>query len=363
MKTVVNNSEVAHLFVWGAQDHARNSSGSFSFKGDTLRSYATQVAYRFTVGKGADSRTVIVADNRYYSSTTSRQMCDLSRAIPYKDQTFLSFWIDQASKSHSSNVERLLSSLESELDTLTRCQFSSMDWKIKNILEKYKKACRYLEVFKPKVRKFEKELKSIASPLIQILYFSLVKGGYKESDMLSYILATYPRTAKGYDFAEDILGGSTLNLEKLQATKEKVTKALERRRRERQLELKKRRELERAQELKRIKGWQSFAPGSNYYRGTIDGFTWLRVNEEKNQVESSLGMHLSFRIAKVIGETFRVEPSRLHGQKVLEHFRIRETTNKDRLDIGCHSISREMVFATLDQIYKIEGGKPASLLV
>lgn len=63
MKHVVKSSEVAHLWAHQVQDWAKNSSGSVSFRGDTIYSYSTPIA-RHLDG-------VVLFDGSRYSKTTS----------------------------------------------------------------------------------------------------------------------------------------------------------------------------------------------------------------------------------------------------------------------------------------------------
>jgi hypothetical protein len=77
MKTVVSNSQVAHLWANQSQSHAR--SGSMSFKGPNLYSYSTCIAaihQRVTLGR------VFLINSRKYSATTScKHMPAVSDAI------------------------------------------------------------------------------------------------------------------------------------------------------------------------------------------------------------------------------------------------------------------------------------------
>lgn len=74
---VVAYDMVAHLWANRSQDWARNSHDSFSFRGDSLKSYSTEIA---RLMRDTEGRTVVLHINRSFSVTTSKQQSIARRA-------------------------------------------------------------------------------------------------------------------------------------------------------------------------------------------------------------------------------------------------------------------------------------------
>jgi hypothetical protein len=78
MKTVVSNSQVAHLWANQSQSHAR--SNSMSFKGPNLYSYSTCIAAIHETAK-TGIRVYLINSRKYSPTTSSRHMPQVSNAI------------------------------------------------------------------------------------------------------------------------------------------------------------------------------------------------------------------------------------------------------------------------------------------
>ena len=79
MRTVFTGSEVPHIFASRSQESGRNSTGSLSFEGKTLRSYREPIA-RFW-----DQNTVLVSSDKF-SVTTSKHQAWASYALNHFDK-------------------------------------------------------------------------------------------------------------------------------------------------------------------------------------------------------------------------------------------------------------------------------------
>lgn len=79
MRTVVTNNEVPHLWAHKAQEHARNSTGSFYFNGDWIYSYRDSFPLaRHAVNRGP----CVLFRDCSYSVTTGQHQSKVRRAIP-----------------------------------------------------------------------------------------------------------------------------------------------------------------------------------------------------------------------------------------------------------------------------------------
>jgi hypothetical protein len=85
MKTVFSNSDLVHTFAQQIQEEGRTSNGSIFFYGKKIYSYG----YHYLLGEIIDSKTIIIND-RGYSSSTGKHISMLSSATRQYKQYFYS---------------------------------------------------------------------------------------------------------------------------------------------------------------------------------------------------------------------------------------------------------------------------------
>lgn len=109
MKTVVDNSTLAALWVAQSQAAARSSSGSFN--ASHIASYGTTIG---AIIKAADGRTAYLLNSTKYSNTTSVLQGIVRDAVPADALVFMVPGVDRWQSGEFADSKRILKSLEAK---------------------------------------------------------------------------------------------------------------------------------------------------------------------------------------------------------------------------------------------------------
>lgn len=117
MKTVFNNSELAHIYANQRQQHGRNSNGSFYFEGKTIYSYGGHfpIAKIITNDNGLEC---MLFTYRTYSNTTAKQISILRSAT----RQYKKIYCHTPSTNHSSNFASWLQLSEHQAAKLQKAK-------------------------------------------------------------------------------------------------------------------------------------------------------------------------------------------------------------------------------------------------
>ena len=117
MKTVFNNSELAHIYANQRQQHGRNSSGSFYFEGKTIYSYGSHFPIaKIMTNESGDN--CMLFTYRTYSNTTAKQISILRSAT----RQYKKIYCHTPSLNHSSNFASWLQLAEHEATKLIKAK-------------------------------------------------------------------------------------------------------------------------------------------------------------------------------------------------------------------------------------------------
>lgn len=119
MRTVVNSSQVAHLWANQSQARAHNSGHSVSFQGRDFYSYRTRIASLVTDENGAT--VVLVTCEKYSMTTTSRHMPEVWRAVRHLPSYSVPN-LDGTPSGHAANVEYLVRKYRERVQSMLRAQ-------------------------------------------------------------------------------------------------------------------------------------------------------------------------------------------------------------------------------------------------
>lgn len=140
-KTVVTNSQVAHLWAHQSQSSARSGNGNASFDGATLYSYSTPIANIVTDNHGVK---VALIDTATYSVTTSGHQSSARSAVHNVMDSYQVPFIGvyggriysrdgRGENYHAANVAHFVELFRGDLKTYLR---SRDEWRIKYSLER-----------------------------------------------------------------------------------------------------------------------------------------------------------------------------------------------------------------------------------
>lgn len=119
MRTVVNSSQVAHLWANQSQAHARNGGHSVSFQGRDFYSYRTRIASLVTDANGAT--VVLVTCGKYSMTTTSKHLPEVWRATRHLPSYSVPN-LDGTLSGHAANVEYLVRKYRERVQSMLRAQ-------------------------------------------------------------------------------------------------------------------------------------------------------------------------------------------------------------------------------------------------
>ena len=117
MKTVFSSMDkVAHAWVYGDEDYSCRGGNIFG-EGDKIYSYG----HHFTIAKKmlVKGKPVVLMNNSYYSSSTSKHQSLVRQAIPYNWETI---YVNDPSASSQSNIEVLLQEIKESLSKIPRAR-------------------------------------------------------------------------------------------------------------------------------------------------------------------------------------------------------------------------------------------------
>ena len=298
MKTVFNNSELAH--IWAAQTQNEGRAGSFYFNGKTIYSYGSHFPIATMDGNN------VLFTKRTYSNTTAKHIGLTRRAITHKTLIYcydVPVNLKYASTEHENNLNRWKREIKSLFDELGNKKIRNTQDRINGINNLISELNIYCQYFKLKVK--DSELKSLLS------------------------IAGQP------DFLEQAREAKA----KLNAANEKRMK----------------------QAVKAygqyIILWREYKDSAikelptkikdlcNYYANNTDAFTRLRYNADQNRVETSKGVQIPADIAKraFIQLNGCMEGTCNSINVPVLSYTITETT-KDYIKAGCHTIPKSDVW-------------------
>ena len=117
MKTVFNNSELAHIYANQRQQHGRNSNRSFYFEGKTIYSYGGHFPIAKIVANESGDDCMLFT-YRTYSNTTAKQINIVRSAT----RQYKKIYCHTPSTNHSSNFASWLQLAEHEATKLIKAK-------------------------------------------------------------------------------------------------------------------------------------------------------------------------------------------------------------------------------------------------
>jgi hypothetical protein len=117
MKTVFNNSELAHIYANQRQQHGRNSNGSFYFEGKTIYSYGGHFPIAKIIANESGDNCMLFT-YRTYSNTTAKQISILRSAT----RQYKKIYCHTPSTNHSSNFASWLQLSEHQAAKLQKAK-------------------------------------------------------------------------------------------------------------------------------------------------------------------------------------------------------------------------------------------------
>jgi len=294
MKTVFQNSELAH--VWASQQQSHGKANSFYFDGATIYSYGRHFPIATIVGQD------VLFTMRTYSNTTAKHVGMARRAISHLNVIWcydVPVNLKYASSEHENNLNRWAKNIKSLFAEIGNKKNRDIAGRMSSINREVAQMETYCQYFKIKVQ--DKEVKAIMKDL------------------------------SSPDF---------------------VKKATQAKEHENELKAKKLAQAAKSYE-KYITLWRAYNTDAindlpakdkelcNFYRNHTESFTHLRFNSAHNRVETSKGIEIPAHIAK---RAYNQLLDCINGSckdiavPVL-HYTITETT-KDYIKAGCHTIPK-----------------------
>jgi len=294
MKTVFQNSELAH--IWAAQNQNEGRAGSFYFNGKTIYSYGSHFPIATMIGND------VLFTKRTYSNTTAKHIGLTRRAISHKTIIYcydVPVNLKYASTEHENNLNRWKSVITCLFNQLGNKKIRNTADRINGINSLISELTTYCQYFKLTVK--DKELKSLLT------------------------------LAKQPDF-----------LEQARSAKDKANTANE----------KKMKQAVKAYEIY-LQLWRAYndeglkdMPAKtkelcNFYQNNAASLTRLRYNTGENRLETSKGVQIPAEIAKraYIQLNGCMEGTCKDISVPVLHYTITETT-KDTIKAGCHTIPK-----------------------
>lgn len=119
MRTVVNSSQVAHLWANQSQTHARNGRCSVSFQGRYFYSYRTRIASLVTDANG--ETVALMTCEKFSTTTTSKHMPEVRRATRHLPSYSVPN-LGGTPSGHTANVEYLVRKYRERVQSMLRAQ-------------------------------------------------------------------------------------------------------------------------------------------------------------------------------------------------------------------------------------------------
>ena len=103
MKTVFSNSDLVHTFAQQSQEEGRTSNGGMFFYGTKIYSYG----YHYLLGEFLDSKTILINDRGYSSSTGKHIGMLRSATSQYKQYFYSSVDLDTVYRDIKNNFDKI----------------------------------------------------------------------------------------------------------------------------------------------------------------------------------------------------------------------------------------------------------------
>lgn len=277
MKTVFNNSTVAHVWANQQQEHGMSPNRNFFFEGESIYSYG----YHFRIAKyhtNEQGEIAVLFTNRTYSVSTANHINYTLQAIAHDN---IIYCHNPNGHSHTGNFEEWLKDMDSTAKSLQTAKKPEKYLnRIGNIFLQVK---RYAEYFRLDI-----PLSIVALSEIQ------------HKDEYNHLLTQRAELAKLQKIAEE----------------KKVNKAIK----------------------EQLKKWRSFKIDRLTFRNEFD---YLRFNALKNRVETSQSVQIPTQKAlefyKWVKNTLANGGCTGNCHQTILHYGVKEVT-KSHIHIGCHKI-------------------------
>jgi len=294
MKTVFNNSELAH--IWAAQNQNEGRAGSFYFNGKTIYSYGSHFPIATMDGNN------VLFTKRTYSNTTAKHIGLTRRAISHKTIIYcydVPVNLKYASTEHENNLNRWKREITSLFNELGNKKIRNTQDRINGINNLISELNTYCQYFKLKVK--DSELKSLLSIAAKPDFLEQARSAKDKQNAAN--AQKMIQAVKAYDVWLNLW--RKYDTDGLQALPTK-TKEL-----------------------------------CNFYSNNAESFTRLRYNTAENRLETSKGIQIPAEIAKraFIQLNGCMEGTCKDISVPVLHYTITETT-KDYIKAGCHTIPK-----------------------
>lgn len=308
MKKVFQTKEVSHIWAQQSQNEARNAQGNFYFEGATIYSYGKHFPIATLEGEN------VLFTLRSYSNTTAKHIRKVRGAVSHKN---IIFCYDVPVKYHGDSKP-----LNKQSFTLTHEKNTNF-WKgeIKRL---------FSELGNKRNRDAQSRINGINQNIEQLnAYCSYFGLKVKDRELKTFLsIALKP------DFIELARDAKA---KEIAANEKKMKRAI------------------RAYEIY-LNYWRDFNEDAithlpqetkdlcNFYRSNKTAFTHLRINIEKNRLETSKGVEIPLTIAKKAYKQLNgcMEASCNELSIPVMSYTITET-GKDYIKAGCHTIPKEDV--------------------
>jgi hypothetical protein len=138
-RTVVNNSQVPHLWANQSQDHAKGN-GSISFTGSSIHSYAAEIGRLVDL---PDGRRIALLVSRTWSPTTSSHQSAARGAVSHLPR----FTVPNLHGYHPENLTYLADAYRASIKTLFGKRTEPSEWQYENARDQAIEATRYAQTF------------------------------------------------------------------------------------------------------------------------------------------------------------------------------------------------------------------------
>jgi hypothetical protein len=181
MKTVFNNSELAHIYANQRQQHGRNSNGSFYFEGKTIYSYGSHFPIAKIIANESGDNCMLFT-YRTYSNTTAKQISILRSAT----RQYKKIYCHTPNESHSSNFASWLQLSEHQAAKLQKAKKPELY--LNELGRLYSEVSEYAQFFNLAIPPMLLAVLSIKDKSENLEYMSkkaiLIKEAQKQADKI-----------------------------------------------------------------------------------------------------------------------------------------------------------------------------------
>lgn len=309
MKTVFNNSEIAHLWANASQSEARNSQDSFYFDENLIYSYGSH----FCCANRINSHLFLVTTDTY-SPTTGKHMSHVCNAIDYSNAKVFHVCNVYAEiglktkEAHKQNLDEMFAGIRSHESQFHRARIYK-DFHLDCIQKIQAEILSYCEVFKCK-------------SLLSKNQLAIANSDFAE-------LAQYFEKQNKAD--------------KVKRAKERI---------EREKANKERIEREKLEDAEKLEKWLNFEISYAYF--SLNKKVYLRIKD--SEIQTTMGANVPVDRAK------QLWPLILHSYKNqyhwiengenfrIGHYRINEIMPNGDVKAGCHYITFDVLLEMAKQL-------------